>query len=125
MGQQFPASFQHGVGHRLAPVEGDGVGGATGLDAEFVEQVYEAPQADALAIFAPGVIGEVGRVARQDVRQDRRAAGIIGLVGVLGEIPGFQVEGQDEGDAGAIGPFERLALGQRDIIIVHVSDLSF
>src|SRR3546814_13849430 len=62
---QFPAPLQHRVGHRLAAFEGHGIGGAGGRDAQFVEQIEHPPQADALAIFAPGIVGEIGRAARQ------------------------------------------------------------
>src|SRR3546814_15103019 len=85
----------------------DLIGGAGGRDAQFVEQIEHPPQADALAIFAPGIVGEIGRAARQDIGQDRRTARIIGLVRILGEVPGFEIEGQDQGEARAVGPAER------------------
>ena len=117
--EQFPAALQHRIGHRLAPLERHRVRRAGGRNAELVEQVEQPPDPDALAIFAPAVIREVGHVPRQDVGQDRRSAGIIGLVGVLGQVPRLEIERQDQRDARAVRPFQRLPLGQGDVIIFH------
>jgi hypothetical protein len=119
MREQFPAAIETGLNHRAAALESDGVGRAARLDAQLVEKFIEPPDADALSVFAPAVIGEIRRVAGQHIGQDRRAAGIIGFLCILGQIPSFEVEGEDQRDPRAVRPYERLALHDRDVGIVH------
>ena len=70
-------------------------------------------------VFAPAVIGEIRGVARQAIGEDGRSAGIIGFGGVLGQVPGFEVEGEDEGDARTVRPFQRQTVREGGIGIVH------
>jgi hypothetical protein len=123
VGQKLPAAFQAGVGHGLAALEGHRVGGATGLDALLVEQVEQPPDAHPLAVFAPGVVGEVRGVAGQHVGQHGRTTGVVLLLGRLGEVPGLEVEGHDQGHARAVRPDQRLAVRKRNVIVFHAGTL--
>jgi hypothetical protein len=92
---------------------------ATDRDAGFFCDVEQTPDADALAVFAPGEVRKVGDVAGQGVGKNGGAAGIIGVLGVAYEIPVFEIECDDDRQTLAVGPFERLAFRHRYEVVIH------
>src|SRR6185295_17514646 len=104
----------------LAPLEhGLGVEGDREADAGLLRHVEAAPDADALAVLAPGEVRAVEHVARQRVGNHRRAAGVVGLLVRLDRIPVLRVDGDDDGEALPVRELERLSGRERGPGVGH------
>ena len=111
---QLPAALLHGVDDAAALHQDHAVAGAGGRDAHRVEHIHQTPDADALAVLAPGPVRGVEHVAGQRVRDRRRPAGKQRLLLAGPErLPVFDIDGEDQRDMGAAGKFQRRAIRQR------------
>ena len=123
VGHDLPAALDGGVDDGLPLDPHLGVHRARRGHALGVEHVEHPPDADALAILAPGPVGVVVDVARELAAHDAGAAGVERL-GVLARgVPVFEVGGQDHRETLAVGPFQGLAVGDGDEIVVHGTGL--
>ena len=101
------------------PLAQDAVDGAARRHLGLVEDVVEPPDADAVAVLAPGVVVEVGDARRQQPLVDRRTAAEIRPVVILGQLPVFQIERDQQREPLAVRPLQRLALRQRHVVVEH------
>ena len=114
---QLPAALgRRGDDLRMALAQ-DAVDGAARRHLGLVENVVQPPDADAVAVLAPGVIVEIGNARRQQPLVDRRPARKIRPVVVLGQLPVFQVERDHQRQPLAVRPFQRLALRHRHEVV--------
>ena len=89
-----------------------GIHSATGRNADLVEGIEQPPDPDALTVFAPREIGEVGDIARQCIGQDRRTTRIISLGCRFQQVPVLEIDGDDQRQPLAAGPVEASARWQ-------------
>ena len=75
-----------------------------GRDAELVEHLEQAPEADAVAVFVPGPVRNVGHRRAAGGRADHRAGH------GLADVPFLDVDDHPHGEARAVGQHERRAL---------------
>ena len=57
--KQFPVATQTGINHGPSSFKRYSVGRTACANAKFIEQLVEAPDTDALSVFAPTVIREI------------------------------------------------------------------
>ena len=117
---QLAAALHGGLDHRQAPLAGHGIERAARRDAQLVEQFELPPDAHPLAVFAPGVVREIRHPARKRVGQDGRPARVIRRVGVLGQVPGFEIERDQQRNALAVRPLEPRPLRDRRVVVFHL-----
>src|SRR5687768_9505119 len=104
MRYQFPAALLHRVDDTAALDQDHAVARAGRCDANRVEHVHQAPDADALAVFAPSPVGSVEHVTGQRVGDGGRATGKQWLLLAEPEwFPVFDVDGEDQRDMGTAG----------------------
>ena len=101
------------------PLAQDAVDGAACRHLGLVENLVQPPDADAVAVLAPGMIVEIGNARRQEPLVDRGTAGGIEPIVVLRQLPVFQVERDQEREPLAVRPAQRLALRHRHEVVVH------
>ena len=120
---QLPAALRRG-GHDLRmTLAKDAVDRAAGRNPGLVENIVEPPDADPVAVFAPGVIVEIGNARRQQPLVDRRPAREIRPVVVLRQLPVFEVERDHQCQPLAVRPLQRLTLRHRHEVVEHLSRL--
>ena len=122
---QLPAALRRRHHDLRMPLAQDAVDGAARRHLGLVENVVEPPDADAMAVLAPGVIVEVGNARRQQPLVDRRPAGEVRPVVVLGQLPVFQIERDHQRQPLAVRPFQRLSLRHRHVVVEHPGVLQF
>ena len=119
VGDDFIAFGNRVIDHGLAFQAHFGVHSAGGWNSSPFEGVKHAPDADALAVFAPGPVGVIINTACECAADDARAAGIDDPVRVLAGVPIFEIGGENECHAFVVGPAKRFAMGQGDVVVVH------
>ena len=116
---QLPAALRRGGDDLRMTLAKDAVDRAARRHLGLVENVVEPPDADAVAVFAPGVIVEIGNARRQQPLVDRRPAREIRPVVVLRQLPVFEVERDHQRQPLAVRPLQRLALRHRHEVVEH------
>lgn len=104
VGNDLPAARHGMIHHRSSAQARSTVHCAAHRNPQLLEKLEQPPHADPLPVLAPGVIGKIGNVAWQQVRQNRRTTGIGSAVTVFHQVPRFQIQGDDHSDAAIIGP---------------------
>src|SRR5688500_6669425 len=108
MRYQFPAALLHRVDDTAALDQDHAVAGTGRCDAHGVEHVHQAPDADALAVFAPSPVRGVKHVTGQRVGDGGRATGKHWLLLAETEwLPVLDVDCEDQRDMRSAGKFER------------------
>ena len=115
---ELPAALLDRVDDAPALHHDHAVAGAGRRDAHLVEHVHDAPDADPLAVLAPGPVRGVEHVAGQRMRDRRRPAGKQRLLLAGAErLPVFDVDGEDQRDMRAVRKFQRRAVRQRHEVV--------
>ena len=119
MRNDFPSPFQGSINHR-SPFQGHfAVHCATCGNALRIKNIKQTPNPDTLTVFPPGVVSVIVYISGKVAANDAWSAWIIRLCRVSDRIPIFHVDGQDNSEAFAIGPFQWISVRDWNEVVMH------